>query len=94
MLCQLGHRGVMELVLLTVLSWVSVWAEEKIIFDRHAVYWNSSNPKTTCLPSMPLKINLTSGQLSLEMWKELQFPTASNMLSDLFSLFTFYLFVY
>ncbi|MEQ2174951.1 hypothetical protein GOODEAATRI_013071, partial [Goodea atripinnis] len=47
---------------------------------------------TTCLPSMPLKINLTSGQLSLEMWKELQFPTASNMLSDLFSLFTFYLF--
>uniref|UniRef100_A0A667WSW1 Ephrin-A2a n=1 Tax=Myripristis murdjan TaxID=586833 RepID=A0A667WSW1_9TELE len=32
-------------VVLTILSWVSVWAEEKIIFDRHAVYWNSSNPK-------------------------------------------------
>uniref|UniRef100_A0A672IWM1 Ephrin-A2a n=1 Tax=Salarias fasciatus TaxID=181472 RepID=A0A672IWM1_SALFA len=36
---------VMEVVLLTILSWVTVWAEEKIIFDRHAVYWNSSNPK-------------------------------------------------
>lgn len=45
MLHQLGQRCVMELVLLAVLSWVTVWAEEKIIFDRHAVYWNSSNPK-------------------------------------------------
>ena len=46
MLCQLGQRCVMELLLLLpLLSWVSVWAEEKIIFDRHAVYWNSSNPK-------------------------------------------------
>ncbi|KAF3700987.1 Ephrin-A2 ELF-1 EPH-related receptor tyrosine kinase ligand 6 [Channa argus] len=45
MLCQLGQRCVMEVVVLTILSWVSVWAEEKIIFDRHAVYWNSSNPK-------------------------------------------------
>ncbi|CAL8303758.1 unnamed protein product [Boreogadus saida] len=33
-------------VLLAVASWLcGVWAEEKIIFDRHAVYWNSSNPK-------------------------------------------------
>lgn len=45
MLCQLGQKCVMEVVLLAILSWVSVWAEEKIIFDRHAVYWNSSNPK-------------------------------------------------
>lgn len=45
MLCQLGQKCVMEVLLLTILSWVSVWAEEKIIFDRHAVYWNSSNPK-------------------------------------------------
>ena len=45
MVCQLGQRCVMVVVLLTLLSWVSVWAEEKIIFDRHAVYWNSSNPK-------------------------------------------------
>uniref|UniRef100_A0A8P4G6X1 Ephrin-A2a n=1 Tax=Dicentrarchus labrax TaxID=13489 RepID=A0A8P4G6X1_DICLA len=45
MLCQLGQKCVMEVVVLTILSWVSVWAEEKIIFDRHAVYWNSSNPK-------------------------------------------------
>ena len=45
MLCQLGQRCVMEVVVLTILSWVTVWAEEKIIFDRHAVYWNSSNPK-------------------------------------------------
>ncbi|KAK2826517.1 hypothetical protein Q5P01_020731 [Channa striata] len=45
MLCQLGQRCVMEVAVLTILSWVSVWAEEKIIFDRHAVYWNSSNPK-------------------------------------------------
>lgn len=46
MLCQLGQRcRAMEVLLLAILSWVSVWAEEKIIFDRHAVYWNSSNPK-------------------------------------------------
>lgn len=45
MMCQLGQKCVAEVVLLTILSWVSVWAEEKIIFDRHAVYWNSSNPK-------------------------------------------------
>ncbi|KAF3845195.1 hypothetical protein F7725_008358 [Dissostichus mawsoni] len=46
MVCQLGQRCVMVVVLLlALLSWVSVWAEEKIIFDRHAVYWNSSNPK-------------------------------------------------
>lgn len=45
MMCQLGQKCVMEVVLLTILSWMSVWAEEKIIFDRHAVYWNSSNPK-------------------------------------------------
>lgn len=42
---MLGQRCVMEVMVLTVLSWVSVWAEEKVIFDRHAVYWNSSNPK-------------------------------------------------
>ncbi|AWP16262.1 putative ephrin-A2-like [Scophthalmus maximus] len=42
---HLGQRCVMEVLVLTVLSWVTVWAEEKIIFDRHAVYWNSSNPK-------------------------------------------------
>ncbi|KAK1894031.1 Ephrin-A2 [Dissostichus eleginoides] len=46
MVCQLGQRCVMVVVLLALLSWVSVWAEEKIIFDRHAVYWNSSNPKS------------------------------------------------
>ncbi|KAF0044078.1 hypothetical protein F2P81_003236 [Scophthalmus maximus] len=50
MLCQLGQRCVMEVLVLTVLSWVTVWAEEKIIFDRHAVYWNSSNPKTLRCP--------------------------------------------
>uniref|UniRef100_A0AAV2JDK8 Uncharacterized protein n=1 Tax=Knipowitschia caucasica TaxID=637954 RepID=A0AAV2JDK8_KNICA len=44
MLWPLGQRCGMELVLLAVLSWASAWAEEKIIFDRHAVYWNSSNP--------------------------------------------------
>ncbi|TWW71834.1 Ephrin-A2 ELF-1 EPH-related receptor tyrosine kinase ligand 6 [Takifugu flavidus] len=49
-MCQLGQKCVAEVVLLTILSWVSVWAEEKIIFDRHAVYWNSSNPKRNLLP--------------------------------------------
>ncbi|CAG14699.1 unnamed protein product [Tetraodon nigroviridis] len=45
MMRHLGPKCVAEVALLSVLSWVSVWAEEKIIFDRHAVYWNSSNPK-------------------------------------------------
>lgn len=40
-----GRTCVMEVMLLTILSCVCVWAEDKIIFDRHAVYWNSSNPK-------------------------------------------------
>uniref|UniRef100_A0A3B3HKQ4 Ephrin-A2a n=1 Tax=Oryzias latipes TaxID=8090 RepID=A0A3B3HKQ4_ORYLA len=58
MMCQLGQKCVMEVVLLTILSWMSVWAEEKIIFDRHAVYWNSSNPnmdqiKMICGPQCP-----------------------------------------
>ncbi|XP_014842356.1 PREDICTED: ephrin-A2-like isoform X2 [Poecilia mexicana] len=60
MLYQLGQRCVMELVLLTVLSWVSVWAEEKIIFDRHAVYWNSSNPKC-CFQVSPRESILERG---------------------------------
>ncbi|XP_077477797.1 ephrin-A2 [Stigmatopora argus] len=37
--------GAMEVLILTALSWMCVWGEEKIIFDRHSVYWNSSNPK-------------------------------------------------
>ncbi|KAJ3613537.1 hypothetical protein NHX12_019784 [Muraenolepis orangiensis] len=38
---------VLEVLLLAVVSrlCVVVRAEEKIVFDRHAVYWNSSNPK-------------------------------------------------
>ncbi|XP_076149303.1 ephrin-A2 [Alosa pseudoharengus] len=37
----------MELVLIAVtfLFWDSVWADDKIISDRHAVYWNSSNAR-------------------------------------------------
>ncbi|CDQ92029.1 unnamed protein product [Oncorhynchus mykiss] len=34
------------LMCLTVLSsCLSVWAEDQIIFDHHAVYWNSTNPR-------------------------------------------------
>ncbi|XP_010869703.1 ephrin-A2 isoform X1 [Esox lucius] len=38
----------MELTLMAValLSWVAVWADDsKIISDRYAVYWNSTNPR-------------------------------------------------
>ena len=47
MLWPTGRRCAADaVVLLAVASWLcGVWAEEKIIFDRHAVYWNSSNPK-------------------------------------------------
>ncbi|XP_041935107.1 ephrin-A2 isoform X2 [Alosa sapidissima] len=46
----MGSRGrtcAMELVLIAVtfLFWDSVWADDKIISDRHAVYWNSSNAR-------------------------------------------------
>ncbi|KAF5909973.1 ephrin-A2-like [Clarias magur] len=35
----------MELTLLMMLFWVTVWADDsKIISDRYAVYWNSTNP--------------------------------------------------
>ncbi|KAL4593408.1 ephrin-A2, partial [Arapaima gigas] len=28
-----------------LVSWVSVWADDsKVISDRYAVYWNSTNP--------------------------------------------------
>lgn len=38
----------MELTFMVValLSWVAVWADDsKIISDRYAVYWNSTNPR-------------------------------------------------
>ncbi|XP_042629700.1 ephrin-A2-like isoform X2 [Cyprinus carpio] len=35
----------LPLVVFTVVCWVSVWSDDRIISDRHAVYWNSSNSR-------------------------------------------------
>ncbi|XP_017333272.1 ephrin-A2 isoform X1 [Ictalurus punctatus] len=36
----------LTLLMITVLFWVTVWADDsKIISDRYAVYWNSTNPR-------------------------------------------------
>ncbi|XP_031415162.1 ephrin-A2 isoform X1 [Clupea harengus] len=46
-MCSRGRTCAMELALIAVtfLFWESVWADDKIITDRHAVYWNSSNSR-------------------------------------------------
>ncbi|XP_026864338.1 ephrin-A2 isoform X2 [Electrophorus electricus] len=35
----------LPVMVFTIVCWVSVWADDKIISDRHAVYWNSSNSR-------------------------------------------------
>ncbi|KAL7849345.1 hypothetical protein SRHO_G00209680 [Serrasalmus rhombeus] len=39
--------GPMEVpvLVLMVMCWVSVWADDRMVSDRHAVYWNSSNSR-------------------------------------------------
>ncbi|KAG9264716.1 ephrin-A2-like isoform X2 [Astyanax mexicanus] len=32
-------------LVLTAVWWVSVWADDRLITDRHSVYWNSSNSR-------------------------------------------------
>ncbi|XP_019897682.2 ephrin-A2-like isoform X3 [Esox lucius] len=43
-----GSMFVTQVVLmcLTILSsCLPIWAEDQVVFDRHAVYWNSTNPR-------------------------------------------------
>ncbi|KAM6945494.1 ephrin-A2-like [Aplochiton taeniatus] len=42
----LGYQMEMTFVVLALLSWVTVFADDsKLISDRYAVYWNSTNPR-------------------------------------------------
>lgn len=53
--CQGGSCEVLPMevpmLVLMLACWVSVWADDRMVSDRHAVYWNSSNSRYefTCL---------------------------------------------
>ncbi|XP_017569763.1 ephrin-A2 [Pygocentrus nattereri] len=42
----IAYQMELTLLMLALLFWVTVWADDsKIISDRYAVYWNSTNPR-------------------------------------------------
>ncbi|KAL1280346.1 hypothetical protein QQF64_014946 [Cirrhinus molitorella] len=55
----------LPLVVFTVVCWVSVLADDRIISDRHAVYWNSSNSRVSVSRVLSLAWRVCSGDVSL-----------------------------